>query len=77
MPIKDCNIVNLCWVIFAHSCSGWHNVEEFAGEIIVGAIAHPSPMLPVQCCTTYIRKVLFDAISFLFYNFLWVVVSDF
>lgn len=65
----------LCWVIFARSCNGWIDVE-FAGEIIGGTIAHPAPMLRGQCCITYVRKVLFDALSFLFYNFLSVVVSD-
>ena len=52
-------------------------MEEFAGEIIGGTIAHPAPMLRGQCCITYVRKVLFDALSVLFYNFLSMVVSDF
>ena len=74
---KTVTLLNLCWVIFARSCSGWIDVEEFAGEIIGGTIAHPAPMLRGQYCITYVRKVLFDALSFLFYNFLSVVVSDF
>lgn len=52
-------------------------MEEFAGEIIGGTIAHLALVLRGQCCIAYVRKVLFDALSFLFYNFLSVVVSDF
>lgn len=40
-------------------------MEEFAGEIIGGAIAHPTLVLRGQCCITYVRRVVFD-FSFLF-----------
>ena len=45
---KTVTLLNLCWVIFARSCSGWIDVEDFAGEIIGGTIAHQAPMLRGQ-----------------------------